>query len=199
MCQPRAGAVCWQCPWGCQAVGREMSLTPGRRERGMNEGAVQRRVTRAHLPATVPPLCRLLLRSLPRSRLSSWASTSLLWGSKIRVFTACELCLSGCPPLFVHPSCVMRTTLWRLKSWSCHCPCQPRSPARLPGGSAEFTSRSYWHFCCVLAQGLLTVLVVGVPTKVAPCPRPIDGCSLSNYFYLSVLFFPLSRLLPLML
>lgn len=53
----------------------------------MNEGAVQRRVAGAHLPDTVPPLCRrrsrLLLRCLPRSRLSSWASTSLLWGSKI--------------------------------------------------------------------------------------------------------------------
>lgn len=74
----------------------------------MNEGVVQRRVAGAHLPDTVPPLCRrrsrLLLRCLPRSRLSSWASTSLLWGSKIRAFTACELCLSGCPHLFVHPS-----------------------------------------------------------------------------------------------
>lgn len=29
---------------------------------------------------------------------------ALLWGSKIRAFTACELCLSGCPHLFVHPS-----------------------------------------------------------------------------------------------
>lgn len=108
---PRRGRVL-AVPRGCQAVGREMSLTPGRRERGMNEGAVQRRVARAHLPATVPPLCRLLLRSLPRSQLSSWASTSLLWGSKIRVFTACELCLSGCPPLFVHPSlCDVNHTL----------------------------------------------------------------------------------------
>lgn len=44
----------------------------------MNEGAVQRRVAGAHLPATVPPLCRLLLRSLPCSRLAFWASTSLL-------------------------------------------------------------------------------------------------------------------------
>lgn len=66
----------------------------------MNEGAVQGRVAGAHLPATEPPLCW----PLPRSRLSSWASASLLRGSKIRVFTACELCISGCPHLFVHPS-----------------------------------------------------------------------------------------------
>lgn len=64
----------------------------------------------------------------------------------------------------------------------------------LPPGAAGTSA-----VCALLAQGLLTVHVVGVPTEVAPCPRPIDGCSLSNYFYLSVVFFPLSWLLPLVL
>lgn len=27
-CRSRAGAVLWLCPRGCQALGREMSLTP---------------------------------------------------------------------------------------------------------------------------------------------------------------------------
>lgn len=94
--------------------------------------------------------------------------------------------------------CDVNRTL-EAQGWSCHCPCLPGSLARLPGGSEGFTSRSCWHLCWVLAQGLLMGHVVGVPTRVASCPRPIDDCSLSNYFYLSVVFFPLLWLLPLVL
>lgn len=51
-------------------------------EHGMNEGAVQWPVASAHLVATEPPLCQLLLCSLPCSLLSAWASTRFLWRSE---------------------------------------------------------------------------------------------------------------------
>lgn len=73
-------------------------------------------------------------------------------------------------PLCTHPW-AMRTMLRQLKYLSFHCPHQLRSLARLPGSSAGFTSRSCsWHLFCALVEHLLMVHVVGVPSRVAPCP-----------------------------
>lgn len=46
---------------------------------------------------------------------------------------------------------------------------------------------------------LAGIHMVGVPGRVALCPRLIDGCSPSDNLYFSVAFFPLSWLLPLVL
>lgn len=90
--------------------------------------------------------------------------------------------------------------LWWLKSLSCHCPCQPRSLGWAPKRQSRiYFPEPFLALHCVLVQHLLTLHMAGVPSRVALCPRPINGCSLSNYFYFSAVFFLLSWLLPLVL
>lgn len=188
------------CPQSFGVTGGEVSFTAGAAGRcsarpwgaRRRRGAMGLHAAAAHTAAFVQAPGAAALPA-PALRPRQLTARSRAKSGAARVFILLGLHLpAALPQHSVCPSlgCLTHTALlWVLQSLSSCCPAHPRSLGRAQ------RRIHLWELLlalpCVLVQRSLTVPVAGVPSRVAPCPRLIDGCSFRNYFYFSVFFFSL--------